>query len=242
MTHFHILNLTCDRDWPMARMMLDSAAAILNGSLGERFVFAEERDAQVQDNTLTFWMGRRKDGFGQWGWPSTMVKFDCIRKCAPMLRPKEYLVCVDSDVFFGSDAAFRFVHETKPPIAGMPHDIASPTPFGEFKHYSGACMFLRADVVQYMAELTPEDFDRIEKEMRAADLCVNEDVALSYAAWRGPFGPGMAINGSLWESPDMAGLLRGEKPAGSIIHYNVPAKHDLPKQLKDNGVYPPWSA
>ena len=237
MTQFHILCLTCDRDWPMAQMMLDSARRF--PFIGSTVVFAEERDAAVRPSTK-HWVGRRPDGFGQWGWPGTMIKFGCIRASAIFPRRGDYLVCVDSDVFFGSEAAFRFVHETKPPIAGMPHDIPSPTPYGDFKHYSGACMFLRADVVEYIASLTDEDFSRIEQEMRAANLCVNEDVAVSYAVWRGPFGPGMAINGTLWESPDMAGLLNGVKPAGSVIHYNVNNKFDFPKRLKEKGAYPPW--
>lgn len=239
MTTMHLLNMACERDLPLADMMFRSARRF--DCVKETLVTLETTDyvsgALPYDTLLLF----RDTGFGQWGWPSTRIKFDCIKRCMSFMREGQYLVLVDSDVVFGGDGVFKAVRDKMPPIAGGPHSEPKQTPFGEFRHYSGACIFLRADVVKYLAEFTEEDFKNLEAELRSPYVdCTNEDVAISWAVFRGPFGPGMSL-AEYWKAPNIDSMLAGEKLEDGIYHLNVTNKQAIPQWLRDVGHYPPWT-
>jgi len=218
---FHILNLTCLRDWSLTKMMFESVREFVP-DLGNRFISIEHKDWPSDQIPDCHYMVR-PEGLGQWGWPSSMIKVGVLRECAASIGQNEYIVSVDSDVWFTGARIFHEVAMNRPAIAGHMHDIKSRTHLGPFAHLSGACMFIRGDVLRSICFDVP--YAEVEATMRSEDLCVNEDVVVSYLArWCGY---------QLSHIPN-------EHWNASLQHYNVEGKWHLPQKLKDEGKYPPW--
>lgn len=220
----HILTLTCPRDWPLSLMLRESIREFMP-NLGVTFTSVEVADLATMclDIPLDDFILLREPGFGQWGWASSMVKIAMLRQASNVVRHNDYLVCVDSDVHFTSGGIFRWIAENNPPIAGGMHDEKKATRYGMFAHLSGACMFIRGDVLKSIAYGV--DYEQIEREIRATTLSTNEDVVVSYLAVACGWNL-TAIPPAVWDA--------------GLHHHNTPDKSGWPEQLKAQGAYPPW--
>lgn len=225
MTMFHVLNLTCPRDWPLSMMLRESLREFMPADIGVMFTSVEVADlpAMLHNMPIEDLVLLREPGFGQWGWPSSMVKIATLRQASNAVRNQDFLVCVDSDVHFTSRDIFKWIADNNPAIAGGMHSVTTATKYGPFAHLSGACMFIRGDVLRSICYGV--DYEQIEREIRATTLSTNEDVVVSYLAVACGWNL-TAIPPAVWDA--------------GLHHHNTPTKQSWPDELKREGKYPPW--
>lgn len=221
---YHVLTLTCQRDWPLSTMLRESIREFMPNA-GVMFTSVEVADLATMclDIPMDDFILLREPGFGQWGWASSMIKVEMLRQASNVAKDDDYLICIDSDAHFTSASVFGWIKDHRPAIAGGMHSEKKATIHGLFAHLSGACMFIRGDVLKSITHGV--DYNEIEREIRATTLSTNEDVVVSYLAVACGWNL-TAIPNELWDA--------------SVHHHNVPGKQDWPDQLKREGKYPPW--
>lgn len=224
---FHVLNLTHPKDWPLTTMLRESLREFMPADIGVTFTSLEVADvaAMAPDIPHDDFILLREPGFGQWGWRSSMMKVAMLRRASSVVRNHDYLVSVDSDVHFTSRGIFKWICDNNPPIAGAMHSEKAATKYGMFAHLSGACMFIRGDVLKSI--VYGVDYEQIEREIRATTLSTNEDVVVSYIAVACGWNL-TAIPPAVWDA--------------GLHHHNVPGKERWPEELKSKGAYPPWQS
>ena len=162
----YALNLTCDRDWDLRTLMLETYT--------KQSGFSSWMSVNTQCECPEYGNGA--------GWEASMIKLSYIRKMLNNFPVKDddFILSVDSDVVFTSPEVFKYI---KPEygIIGTRHQQPFPTMFGLWGHMSGALIFIRGDVAKRITALPESELNMIrQKHFKGFNLTENEDVVLSY--------------------------------------------------------------
>ena len=223
----HPLIMACRRDLGMLAWLLESLQELRRPEIASPLITVDEALTTDEHAALgrygaTVW--QRRPGFGQWGMPSSVIKLQILGHAArrPEVDPADYLWCLDCDVAVVSDAILDRI-DGQADLYGLAHTALTPTTrFGPWGHVSGCCNFLRARVARRFATLGPAECQALEMEMRREQLCLNEDVVLTYAA-QCCGATRQDLTGPAIYCDDLAGVLLHGKHGYSVVHYNVEA-------------------
>lgn len=162
----YALNLTCDRDWDLRVLMLETYT--------KQSGFSSWMSVNTQCECPEYGNGA--------GWEASMIKLSYIRKMLNNFPVKDddFILSVDSDVVFTSPEVFKHI-QPEYGIIGTRHQQPFPTMFGPWGHMSGALIFIRGDVAKRITSLPESELNMVrQKHFKEFNLTENEDVVLSY--------------------------------------------------------------
>ena len=116
------------------------------------------------------------------GWEASMYKVQILRQFE--IEDNDFLCCIDSDVLFFNNEVFKFVNESEGEFIGIKNEITVPTLQGDLNHIGGCLTFIKGNILRKINALTDEQLFHVRNEFKAATLCENEDVVISYLAAR----------------------------------------------------------
>ncbi len=250
---------SCGRD----ETLLELSIRLLD-RLDERVsapLVTHEKNAAISEGCLQRLQGLgctiilRPGGFGDWGWASSLVGIVTLRKAADRLKdmaPEDWLIRLDSDTMIVAPDVLDAVAELEADVemAGFLQDDPPVTArYGPLLHCGGRCQFIRMSLVRRLARINADDAAEIRSEMDVHNICLFEDVVLSYAAMRA----GARIVGldphehECW-GQDAGDLLINGARGGSICHIDgfkgpvggveITDRAEIPEVLKKLGAYP----
>jgi hypothetical protein len=232
--HIFALNYSCKRDYALSEMMIDSL--VKHGIPYIKQIRSIDTD----------------EHFPQWGngagWPASMLKLAGVQAMLAdyPVGDDDYILSVDSDVFFTSPDVFDFVKGNVDTfgIIGTTHKPPYETAHGPFGHCSGALIFIRGDIARKMCAIPDHELARIRfEQFKPFVITENEDVVLSYLAMLS--GAKLCdLPGSLSSGNFEAELISGELKSYYHLNYSptlflgelVSGKWDIPRIIKAKGL------
>lgn len=228
---------TRERDAEMLAVLIRSLAIL--GATAKPTIFAGREEKQRLSNRTLAFLERegckvvmRRDGFTAEGWPSgTRHHVDAIEHMLSVIGPNDHTGKIDDDVVFARGDVFKHIIENQAQLAGAEHgtyvgetgniEIYPNTRFqterfGDWGHCQGNVQLVRGDI----AAKIPSVAEAVHKEMVKYDICMTEDVGLSYLAWYcGARNTNLIRFPSGEVEPVLEGLLTNDPLPRGYCHY-----------------------
>jgi len=227
----YAFNFTCDRDWDLRTLMLETYTKYSGFSSWS----SVNTDVELKDY-----------GNGA-GWQASMLKLQYLKKMLSLFPVKDddFILSVDSDVVFTSPEVFKYIRPEYG-IIGIKHRPNYNSHFGDWSHMSGALIFIRGDIAKRMSALDESTLANIRfRHFKPYRITENEDVVLSYLA--------RFCEANYFDLGTVDGLTSGDfeneiidNRLKSFYHLNycpimflgeeVTGKWDIPNVLKQKGI------
>lgn len=179
------LTFGCKRDWDLMfllRQTLSKYSPCNHHLFIDKLEFTPQEITELEKSFTV--QVREPEVWGNGaGWYSAMMKFAAVKHVTVMeqVADDDFIMCVDSDTFFVTGKIFDAL--TDDGLQGLQHQPLYETDLGWMAHMSGACTFIRGNILKKIVNITKEELLDIRQDFQNRVLCENEDIVLSYLAY-----------------------------------------------------------